>query len=215
MAAPPSWSEKGRRATYNVAPGEIIKVTLDGGVQQLLPPNPKSQICSFLWIYYGYPAADYEGINVEETRYNEGCEMGKQDRVDIDYVSAIPDSGIGMALGYSNERKVPYKRGVVKYTPTWSRSFMPVNQSQREHVAKMKLIPNRALLEGKKVAFCDDSIVRGMSALAVRLSIPQLLGLEERHGAYHAPMHQGDGGQRRRQHRQILRPDNARICQPR
>ena len=145
---------------YNVAPGEIVKVTLDG-VQQMLAPNTQKQVCSFLWIYYGYPACDYEGVNVEEARYNEGREMGKQDFVDIDYVSAIPDSGIGMALGYSNIRKIPYKRGVVKYTPTWSRSFMPVNQSQREHVAKMKLIPNRAQLDGKKVAFCDDSIVRG------------------------------------------------------
>ena len=145
---------------YNVGPGEIVKVTVDG-VQQLLAPNPKKQVCSFLWIYYGYPATDYEGVNVEEARYNEGREMGKRDYIDIDYVSAIPDSGIGMALGYSNVRKVPYMRGVVKYTPTWSRSFMPVNQSQREHVAKMKLIPNRQMLEGKKVAFCDDSIVRG------------------------------------------------------
>ncbi len=147
-------------AYYNVGPGEIVKVTLDG-VQQLLAPNPQKQVCSFLWIYYGYPAADYEGVNVEEARYNEGREMGKHDYVDIDYVSAIPDSGIGMALGYSNIRKVPYMRGVVKYTPTWSRSFMPVNQGQREQVAKMKLIPNRQMLEGKKVAFCDDSIVRG------------------------------------------------------
>ena len=145
---------------YSVAPGEIVKVTLDG-VQQLLPPNPKKQVCSFLWIYYGYPAADYEGVNVEEARYNEGREMGGSDDVKLDYVSAIPDSGIGMALGYSNARCVPYLRGVVKYTPTWSRSFMPVNQSEREHVAKMKLIPNHALLKGKKVAFCDDSIVRG------------------------------------------------------
>ena len=145
---------------YNLAPGEIVKVTLDG-VQQLLPPSPKRQVCSFLWIYYGYPASDYEGVNVEEARYHEGIEMGKNDDVALDYVSAIPDSGIGMALGYSNERKIPYMRGVVKYTPTWSRSFMPVNQTQREHVAKMKLIPNRALLDGKRVAFCDDSIVRG------------------------------------------------------
>ena len=173
---------------YNVAPGEIVKVTRDG-VQQLLAPNPKSQICSFLWIYYGYPASDYEGINVEETRYNEGREMGRDDEVELDYVSAIPDSGIGMALGYSNIRQIPYLRGVVKYTPTWSRSFMPVNQSQREHVAKMKLIPNRALLEGKKVAFCDDSIVRGTQlrdnvkmlydygaqAVHVRISCPPLL----------------------------------------
>ena len=128
---------------YSVGPGEIVKVTQEG-VQQLLAPNQKKQVCSFLWIYYGFPSTDYEGVNVEEARYNEGREMGKQDYIDLDYVSAIPDSG-----------------GVVKYTPTWSRSFMPVNQSQREHVAKMKLIPNRALLEGKKVAFCDDSIVRG------------------------------------------------------
>lgn len=145
---------------YNLAPGEIVKVTMDG-VQQLLKPNTKSQICSFLWVYYGYPVTDYEGINVEEARYREGIELGRDDDVDIDYVSAIPDSGIGMALGYSNVRKVPYMRGVVKYTPTWSRSFMPVNQAQREHVAKMKLIANRQLLEGKKVVFCDDSIVRG------------------------------------------------------
>ena len=145
---------------YSLGPGEIVKVTRDG-VQQLLAPGPKKQVCSFLWIYYGFPATDYEDVNVEEARYNEGREMGKQDYIDLDYVSAIPDSGIGMALGYSNVRKIPYLRGVVKYTPTWSRSFMPVNQSQREHVAKMKLIPNRALLEGKKVAFCDDSIVRG------------------------------------------------------
>ena len=145
---------------YNVAPGEAVKVTLDG-VQQLIAPNPKHQVCSFLWVYYGYPVTDYEGINVEQARYREGIEMGRDDDVDIDYVSAIPDSGIGMALGYSNVRRVPYLRGVVKYTPTWSRSFMPVNQSQREHVAKMKLIANRSLLEGKRVVFCDDSIVRG------------------------------------------------------
>ena len=145
---------------YNVAPGEIVKVT-QNGVEQLQKPNDKRQICSFLWVYYGYPVTDYEGINVEEARYREGIEVGKNDDVEIDYVSAIPDSGIGMALGYSNIKKVPYKRGVVKYTPTWSRSFMPVNQKQREHVAKMKLIANRQLLDGKRVAFCDDSIVRG------------------------------------------------------
>ena len=140
--------------------GEIVKITADG-VEQLSAPLPQKQICSFLWIYYGYPATDYENINVEEMRYREGHEMGQHDDVKADYVSAIPDSGIGMAVGYSNGKCLPYKRGVVKYTPTWSRSFMPVNQSQREHVAKMKLIPNRALLEGKSVVFCDDSIVRG------------------------------------------------------
>lgn len=143
-----------------IGPGEIVKITTDG-IEQLSAPLPKNQICSFLWIYYGYPATDYENINVEEMRYSEGHEMGLTDDVKADYVSAIPDSGIGMAVGYSNGKQIPYKRGVVKYTPTWSRSFMPVNQSQREHVAKMKLIPNRALLQGKSVVFCDDSIVRG------------------------------------------------------
>jgi amidophosphoribosyltransferase len=131
------------------------------GVQQLLAPSPKKQVCSFLWIYYGYPAADYEGVNVEEARYNEGREMGKHDYVDLDYVSAIPDSGIGMALGYSNVRKIPYLRGVVKYTPTWSRSFMPTRQSDRNKIAKMKQIPVYDLIKDKDLLFVDDSIVRG------------------------------------------------------
>ena len=143
-----------------LGPGEIVKVTADD-IETLLPPQKKKQICSFLWIYYGFPATDYENINVEEVRYKGGHALGSMDEVDADFVSAIPDSGIGMAVGYSNGKQLPYKRGVVKYTPTWSRSFMPVNQSQREHVAKMKLIPNRAVLTGKKVIFCDDSIVRG------------------------------------------------------
>ncbi|MBR4803121.1 MAG: amidophosphoribosyltransferase [Bacteroidales bacterium] len=143
-----------------VGPGEVLKIT-NFGINQLLAPNDKMQICSFLWIYYGFPCVDYEGINSEEFRYKIGYEMGKNDDVDIDFVSAIPDSGIGMALGYSNGRQVPYKRGVCKYTPTWSRSFMPVSQETREHVAKMKLIANREILRGKRAVFCDDSIVRG------------------------------------------------------
>lgn len=143
-----------------LGPGEIVKVTNEG-VEQLLAPNDKKQVCSFLWIYYGFPASDYEGVNVEESRYKSGRAFGKTDDVQADYVSAIPDSGIGMAVGFSNGRQLPYERGVVKYTPTWSRSFMPVDQSQREHVAKMKLIPNRSLLNDKSVVFCDDSIVRG------------------------------------------------------
>ena len=132
---------------------------------------------------------DYEGINVEDVRYREGYEMGKKDDVEADFVSAIPDSGIGMALGYALGRGIPYKRGVVKYTPTWSRSFMPVNQETREHVAKMKLIPNRSVLEGKRIVICDDSIVRGTQLrdnvkklydcgakeLHVRISCPPLL----------------------------------------
>lgn len=143
-----------------VGPGEVVKVTMDG-MQQLLAPNPKMQICSFLWIYYGYPSSEYEGVNVENTRYMYGYEMGRTDDVEVDMVSAIPDSGIGMALGYAMGKQIPYKRGIIKYTPTWSRSFMPVNQDTREHVARMKLLPNTKILKGQRIVFCDDSIVRG------------------------------------------------------
>ncbi|MBO4655437.1 MAG: amidophosphoribosyltransferase [Bacteroidales bacterium] len=145
---------------YYVGPGEIMKVTADG-FKQLLPPNEKMQICSFLWIYYGFPSSAYEGLSIEQMRYQGGFEMGKTDDVEADFVSAIPDSGIGMALGYATGKGIPYQRGIVKYTPTWSRSFMPVNQETREHVAKMKLLPNAAILKGKRAVFCDDSIVRG------------------------------------------------------
>lgn len=183
-----SYANLGYETEKFVGPGEIVRVTSDG-IEQLLPPNDKMQICSFLWIYYGYPAVDYEGINAEDVRYREGYEMGKKDDVEADFVSAIPDSGIGMALGYALGRNIPYKRGVVKYTPTWSRSFMPVNQETREHVAKMKLIPNRSVLEGKRIVICDDSIVRGTQLrdnvkklydcgakeLHVRISCPPLL----------------------------------------
>ncbi len=143
-----------------VGPGEIVKIS-PLGVIQLLPPNDKMQMCSFLWVYYGFPAGNYENINIEDMRYKGGYEMGKSDDVEADYVAPIPDSGIGMAIGYAMGRGIPYERPVVKYTPTWSRSFMPVSQEEREHVAKMKLIPNKALLDGKRVVFCDDSIVRG------------------------------------------------------
>lgn len=143
-----------------VGPGEVVKVTLDG-VQQMLAPNPKMQICSFLWIYYGYPTSEYEGVNVENTRYMYGYEMGLNDDIEADMVSAIPDSGIGMALGYAMGKQIPYRRGIVKYTPTWSRSFMPVTQESREHVARMKLLPNTTVLKGQRIVFCDDSIVRG------------------------------------------------------
>jgi amidophosphoribosyltransferase len=145
---------------HYVGPGEIMKVTADG-YTQLLAPNEKMQICSFLWIYYGFPSSAYEGISIEQMRYQGGFEMGKEDDVEADFVSAIPDSGIGMALGYATGKGIPYQRGIVKYTPTWSRSFMPVNQETREHVAKMKLLPNAAILKGKRAVFCDDSIVRG------------------------------------------------------
>lgn len=143
-----------------IGPGEIMKITPEG-YTQLLAPNNRCQMCSFMWIYYGYPAAAYDDIFIENMRYNGGYAMGKMDDVEVDYVAPIPDSGIGMAIGYSNGKQIPYVRSVVKYTPTWSRSFMPVTQEEREHVAKMKLITNASLLKDKKVVFCDDSIVRG------------------------------------------------------
>ena len=126
---------------YNLGPGEIVEITADG-MKQLRAPEQEMQICSFLWIYYGYPVCQYEGRNVDRMRYVTGREMGKEDDTEVDFVSAIPDSGIGMALGYSQGKGVPYLRGIVKYTPTWPRSFTPSTQERRELVAKMKLIPN-------------------------------------------------------------------------
>ncbi|MBQ6658851.1 MAG: amidophosphoribosyltransferase, partial [Prevotella sp.] len=115
----------------------------------------------FLWVYYGFPASDYEQINTEFVREEIGKVMGTEDPIEADCVCGIPDSGVGMALGFSEGSNIPYKRAVLKYTPTWPRSFTPSKQSRRNLVAKMKLIPNRAILEGKRVVFCDDSIVRG------------------------------------------------------
>ena len=143
-----------------LGPGEIVEITADG-YTQLRKPNDKMQVCSFLWVYFGYPTCEYEGKNVEEMRYDCGEEMGKNDDVEVDFVSGIPDSGIGMSLGYAIGKGVPYKRAIVKYTPTWPRSFTPTSQERRELVAKMKLIPNKSLLKDMRVVFCDDSIVRG------------------------------------------------------
>ncbi|MBN2775248.1 MAG: amidophosphoribosyltransferase [Prolixibacteraceae bacterium] len=143
-----------------MGPGEIIHITADG-FEQLKKPNDKMQICSFLWVYYGYPPSYYEGINVDECRYKCGAALAKRDDMEVDFVAGIPDSGVGHAIGYSNERKIPYMRPYAKYTPTWPRSFMPQDQKMRDLVAKMKLIPNEALINGKKGVFLDDSIVRG------------------------------------------------------
>jgi len=124
-------------------------------------PGDKMQICAFLWVYYGYPPSYYEGINVDECRSRCGAALARRDTVDADFVCGIPDSGVGHAVGYGNEKKIPYKRAYAKYTPTWPRSFMPQKQEQRDLVARMKLIPNKAIIEGKKMVFLDDSIVRG------------------------------------------------------
>ena len=143
-----------------LGPGEIVRITADG-IEQLRKPEEKMQICSFLWVYYGFPTSCYEGRNVEEVRFMSGLKMGQKDDSQVDCACGIPDSGVGMALGYAEGKGVPYHRAVSKYTPTWPRSFTPSKQEMRSLVAKMKLIPNRAMLEGKRVLFCDDSIVRG------------------------------------------------------
>lgn len=144
----------------DVGPGEIVRLRADG-MEVLQPAFKRCQICSFLWVYYGFPASCYEGINTEYVREKNGRMMGERDDVEADLVCGIPDSGVGMALGYSEGKGIPYKRAVLKYTPTWPRSFTPGTQSRRDLVAKMKLIPNEALLRGQRVVFCDDSIVRG------------------------------------------------------
>ena len=143
-----------------LGPGEIVRMTADG-VEQLRKPEEKMQICSFLWVYYGFPTSCYEGRNVEEVRFTSGLKMGQNDDSEVDCACGIPDSGVGMALGYAEGKGVPYHRAISKYTPTWPRSFTPSKQEMRSLVAKMKLIPTRAMLEGKRLLFCDDSIVRG------------------------------------------------------
>jgi amidophosphoribosyltransferase len=145
---------------HYLGPGEIMHITSDG-YTQLRKPGDKMQICAFLWVYYGYPPSYYEGINVDECRNRCGAALARRDSVDADFVCGIPDSGVGHAIGYGNEKGIPYKRAYAKYTPTWPRSFMPQNQELRDLVARMKLIPNKAIIEGKKMVFLDDSIVRG------------------------------------------------------
>jgi len=144
----------------DVGPGEVLYIRPDG-IETLLESRKEMQICSFLWVYYGFPNSSYEGRNVEEVRYECGLQMGHEDETEVDTICGIPDSGVGVALGYSTSKRVPYRRAITKYTPTWPRSFMPSTPDRRFLVAKMKLIPNRTLLEGKRLLFCDDSIVRG------------------------------------------------------
>ena len=143
-----------------LGPGEIVFINQDG-IEQKNPPGEKMQICSFLWVYYGYPASCYEGINAEHVRNKCGACLAKRDNLELDAVAGIPDSGTGHAIGYANEAGVPYQRPFVKYTPTWPRSFMPQDQTIRDQVARMKLIPIEQLINGKRILFCEDSIVRG------------------------------------------------------
>ena len=155
----------GYEVVRELGPGEIVEISPDG-ITQLAEPHKEMKVCAFLWSYYGYPTACYEGKNVEVTRYRNGCIMAKADREhgvaqDIDYVAGVPDSGTPHAIGYANESGIPFARPFIKYTPTWPRSFMPANQSERNMVAKMKQTPVDELIRDKKLLFVDDSVVRG------------------------------------------------------
>lgn len=156
-----SFDNLGYTHVKDLGPGEVIQLSADG-IREVTPPRNRKQVCSFLWVYYGYPSSCYEGINVEDARYRCGAAMAKNDNdITPDFAAGIPDSGVAHAIGYSNEKKIPYKRPFVKYTPTWPRSFMPQNQKMRDLVAKMKLLPNEVFTRGQKIVFMDDSIVRG------------------------------------------------------
>ncbi len=146
-----------------LGPGEIAVITPEA-CTTLVQPGGTNRICTFLWTYYGYPPSKYEGVTVEQMRYNCGRFMARRDNLgkeDLDTVAGVPDSGIAHAIGYSNESGIPYSRPFIKYTPTWPRSFMPTVQSKRDLIAKMKLIPVQELIENKRLLLIDDSIVRG------------------------------------------------------
>ena len=160
-----AYQKLGYEDERELGPGEIVEISPDG-ITQLSPPGKKMKICAFLWSYYGYPTATYEGVNVEAMRYRNGAIMAESDKnaglcEGIDYVSGVPDSGTPHAIGYSNESHIPFSRPFIKYTPTWPRSFTPAKQTDRNKVAKMKQVPVHDLIQGKNLLFVDDSIVRG------------------------------------------------------
>lgn len=150
----------GYQTERELGPGEIIAMTPEG-VTTLAAPGEEMKICTFLWIYYGYPSSSYEGISVERMRYNCGAMLAKRDDAKPDIVAGVPDSGTAHAIGYANESGIPFSRPFIKYTPTWPRSFMPTIQSQRNLIAKMKLIPVHDLIKDRSLLLIDDSIVRG------------------------------------------------------
>ena len=151
----------GYKEKHNLGPGEIVRITPEG-YETLNPPGKKMKICAFLWTYFGYPTSSYEGVNVEQMRYDCGRLLAQEDTdVQVDFVAGVPDSGTAHAIGYANESGIPFARPFIKYTPTWPRSFMPQNQAVRNQVAHMKLIPVDALIRDKRLLFIDDSVVRG------------------------------------------------------
>ncbi len=160
-----AFTKLGYEKVCELGPGEIVELTPDG-MTRLAEPGEDMRICAFLWSYYGYPTSTYEGINVEAMRYRNGAAMAERDMaqgrdMDIDYVGGVPDSGTPHAIGYANRTGLPFARAFIKYTPTWSRSFTPARQSDRQKIAKMKQIPVQELIRGKRLLFVDDSIVRG------------------------------------------------------
>lgn len=155
-----SYLNLGYMDNRELGPGEIVVFDADH-VRTLVAPGDKMKICTFLWVYYGYPSASYEGVNVEEMRYNCGKLLARRDNVEADVVAGVPDSGTAHAVGYANESGIPFSRPFIKYTPTWPRSFMPTIQTKRDLIAHMKLIPVHELIKGKKLLLIDDSIVRG------------------------------------------------------
>ena len=161
-----AYQKLGYTAEKELGPGEIVEISLEDGVKQLMPPGEKMRMCAFLWSYYGYPTSTYEGVNVECMRYRNGEIMAEHDEAqgvaqNLDSVSGVPDSGTPHAIGYANKSNFPFARPYIKYTPTWARSFTPQKQSERQKVAKMKQIPVHDLIEGKNMLIVDDSIVRG------------------------------------------------------
>ena len=174
----------GYRFERELGPGEIVVVTPEG-VHTLVQPEKNMKICTFLWVYYGYPSSSYEGISVEQMRYNCGSLLAERDHVSPDIVAGVPDSGTAHAIGYANASGIPFSRPFIKYTPTWPRSFMPVIQTQRNLIAKMKLIPVEDLIRGKSLLLIDDSIVRG-TQLRETTELLYQSGAEEVHVALHA-----------------------------
>ena len=160
-----AYHKTGFEDVCELGPGEIVELSPEK-MTRLAAPGKKKKICSFLWSYYGYPTSAYEGVNVEEMRYRNGAILAENDAAagrddPIDYIGGVPDSGTPHAIGYANRSGIPFARAFIKYTPTWSRSFMPANQTDRDKIAKMKQIPVNALIKGKDLLFVDDSIVRG------------------------------------------------------
>ena len=179
-----AYQKLGYANAYELGPGEIVRVTAEGW-ETLAPPGEDMRICAFLWTYYGYPNSNYEGVNVEVMRYRNGEIMARNEIAgnrlpNVDYVAGVPDSGLPHAIGYANRSGKPFARPFVKYTPTWPRSFMPANQKIRNQVAKMKQIPVPELIEGKKLLFVDDSIVRG-TQLRETIEFLYSCGAEEVH----------------------------------